>query len=170
MGSYNYYLKISKIFLGIAYWKWSRGMGSWYFTAWQIHRASSFASWLLRVVFRAAFTLCSLLRVSPVFCLSTKCSICCSFFWVFLMALVTSTAGTSLGASAAAEAAEGPPGLTAAAAPLPVSLSCSYWLSKCGDRCWELCREYIHRFRKRRSMTHQEQIADILKKSSIWAE
>ena len=59
---------------------------------------------------------------------------CCSFFLVFLMALATSTADTSLWASAAAEAAR-PPGVTAAAAPLiadprprprPTATGCCY--------------------------------------------
>ena len=79
--------------------------------------ASSFASWLIRVDFRVTFTLYSCLRASLVCCLSTKCSICYSFFVVFIMAVGTLTADTSLWASEAAEAAERPPGLTAAAAP-----------------------------------------------------
>ena len=45
-------------------------------------RASSFAIWLIRVDLRVTFTLSSLLRVLPVFCLLIKRSICCSILLV----------------------------------------------------------------------------------------
>ena len=82
-------------------------------------QASSFAGWMIRVVFRATFTLSSLLRASPVFCLSTKCSIRCSSYfssWQHRQQKL------SLWASRAAEAAERPPRLTAGAAPLIAQL------------------------------------------------
>ena len=66
--------------LGIGNQKWSMCMVFMIFYSSVAAQASSFAGWMIRVVFRATFTLSSLLRASPVFCLSTKCSIRCSSY------------------------------------------------------------------------------------------